>query len=195
MMPTALGSVDAAAAHGFAAAIRDTYRRHGPDWATVAAELITRFDIHVSADQCVEPPAPGSPDWRVPDAHRPGDPSIAILAVGAHLAEGTPAGVPIAGGWPVPSGHVQWKGTDVCLDFHCLCGAYGHVDDYFVYRVECGGCGRRYAVPDTLMLMPLERDPGGDDQLTHSVDVDGVSSVIIDGDAAVQAAIAAAAGS
>ena len=30
---------------------------------------------------------------------------------------------------------IQWKGTDVCMDFHCKCGAHLHIDGMFVYKV------------------------------------------------------------
>ncbi len=36
-----------------------------------------------------------------------------------------------AGGW------IQWKGTDVCIDLHCVCGNNGHVDGDFMYEVQC----------------------------------------------------------
>jgi hypothetical protein len=36
---------------------------------------------------------------------------------------------------------IQWKGTDVCLDFYCPCGAHSHLDDSFAYFVECPHCG------------------------------------------------------
>lgn len=39
---------------------------------------------------------------------------------------------------------IQWKGTDVCLDFYCECGAHGHLDSDFAYYVECPKCGARY---------------------------------------------------
>lgn len=39
---------------------------------------------------------------------------------------------------------IQWKGTRVCLDFHCPCGTNGHLDDDFAYFVECDGCGAVY---------------------------------------------------
>jgi len=39
---------------------------------------------------------------------------------------------------------IQWKGTDLCADFHCDCGYNGHIDDDFTYYVECGGCGAVY---------------------------------------------------
>lgn len=39
---------------------------------------------------------------------------------------------------------IQWKGTDVCLDFYCPCGAHGHVDGMFAHYVRCGACGATF---------------------------------------------------
>lgn len=39
---------------------------------------------------------------------------------------------------------IQWKGTDVCLDFWCKCGAHNHYDGYFAYRIVCGQCKTKY---------------------------------------------------
>lgn len=44
----------------------------------------------------------------------------------------------------VPHAFIQWKGTDVCMDFHCPCGEGGHFDGYFAYVVECPACHRRW---------------------------------------------------
>ncbi|MDP9417763.1 MAG: hypothetical protein M3P48_08040 [Actinomycetota bacterium] len=52
---------------------------------------------------------------------------------------------------------VQWKGTDVCMDFHCVCGWHAHIDDYFVYAVKCGGCGKEWEMPAYVGLRPSER--------------------------------------
>jgi hypothetical protein len=40
--------------------------------------------------------------------------------------------------------HIQWKGTDVCLDFYCDCGVDSHLDDYGAYAVKCPACGAIY---------------------------------------------------
>lgn len=40
---------------------------------------------------------------------------------------------------------IQWKGTDVCMDFRCNCGWHNHYDAYFAYEVECFQCGEVYA--------------------------------------------------
>lgn len=57
---------------------------------------------------------------------------------------------------PPPTAHIQWKGTDVCLDLRCECGTsdFGHFDGYHAYAIECHACGRRYDLPDTIPLLP-----------------------------------------
>lgn len=35
---------------------------------------------------------------------------------------------------------IQWKGTEVCMDFRCPCGADGHIDAGFAYFVKCPQC-------------------------------------------------------
>ena len=39
---------------------------------------------------------------------------------------------------------IQWKGTDVCMDFHCPCGAHAHYDGDFAYSVRCPNCDRTF---------------------------------------------------
>jgi hypothetical protein len=39
---------------------------------------------------------------------------------------------------------IQWKGTDVCLDFQCPCGTSGHLDADFAYYIHCPGCDAVY---------------------------------------------------
>jgi len=39
---------------------------------------------------------------------------------------------------------IQWKGTNVCMDFRCPCGAHGHLDDSFAYFVLCPSCDTVY---------------------------------------------------
>lgn len=47
----------------------------------------------------------------------------------------------------LPYAFLQWKGTDVCFDFHCACGADLHFDGYFAYNVECGQCHAVWEMP------------------------------------------------
>lgn len=50
-------------------------------------------------------------------------------------------------GWLEPSAFIQWKGTDVCMDFHCQCGAFCHFDGDFAYIVQCPHCSTIYEMP------------------------------------------------
>lgn len=55
-----------------------------------------------------------------------------------------------------PYGLIQWKGTNVCIDLHCVCGAHMHADDEeFFYFVRCGKCKAAYAVGAYVKLVPL----------------------------------------
>lgn len=59
---------------------------------------------------------------------------------------------------PVPRGFIQWKNTDVCMDVHCRCGFYGHIDDYSVYNVRCPKCKRVYACNPHIELVELTEE-------------------------------------
>lgn len=54
-----------------------------------------------------------------------------------------------------PHGWIQWKGTDVCIDLHCICGTLGHFDGYSMYQVVCEDCGQHYAVGSNVVLAPM----------------------------------------
>lgn len=54
------------------------------------------------------------------------------------------------GGLPQLHTFVQYKGTDICMDFHCECGAHCHFDGYFAYSVKCPHCGTVYQMPFNL---------------------------------------------
>jgi len=56
---------------------------------------------------------------------------------------------------------VQWKGTDVCMDFNCECGDFGHLDTMFAYFVKCQSCGTVWEMP--CMLFPRKVEANGRD--------------------------------
>lgn len=58
-----------------------------------------------------------------------------------------------------PHGWIQWKGTDVCMDLHCVCGELSHVDGTFVYHVKCPNCQRVYFCNGHIQLIELEQGP------------------------------------
>lgn len=60
---------------------------------------------------------------------------------------------------PETNAFIQWKGTDVCMDFYCECGAVGHVDGFFAHVVECPSCGALWEMPMILFPRKSQRDP------------------------------------
>jgi hypothetical protein len=61
-----------------------------------------------------------------------------------------------------PHVYLQWKGTNACIDFYCLCGKSCHFDGYFAYVVQCGYCDRMYEMPQILFPRLLETKPDHD---------------------------------
>jgi hypothetical protein len=61
----------------------------------------------------------------------------------------------------VPCCWIQWKGTSVCMDFTCVCGAAGHVDAEFAYNVKCASCGRVFFVNGHIELIEIENPDSG----------------------------------
>ena len=57
---------------------------------------------------------------------------------------------------------IQYKGTDICLDFTCTCGEQGHFDGYFAYVLKCK-CGLLWEMPCfiTPRLSQRNEDLGG----------------------------------
>lgn len=55
---------------------------------------------------------------------------------------------------------IQWKGTNVCLDFRCTCGADGHLDDSFAYFVECPACGSIFEMGTQVIAKRVESANG-----------------------------------
>ena len=51
---------------------------------------------------------------------------------------------------------LQWKGTDVCMDFYCPCGYQSHFDGLFAHFVKCGGCGAVYQLGTQVRAIRVE---------------------------------------
>jgi hypothetical protein len=58
-----------------------------------------------------------------------------------------------------PHGWIQWKGTDVCMEVHCHCGAHCHIDADFAYHVKCMACGTVYMCNGHIELIELTETP------------------------------------
>jgi len=53
-----------------------------------------------------------------------------------------------------PDNNIQWKGTDVCIDVYCTCGAHGHYDGYMAMALQCPTCG---AIWELTTSVPMRR--------------------------------------
>ena len=51
---------------------------------------------------------------------------------------------------------IQWKGTDVCCDIHCVCGANLHFDGDFLYAFQCGRCKQIYETGSHVAIYPVK---------------------------------------
>ena len=58
----------------------------------------------------------------------------------------------------VPHVWIQWKGTDVCADIHCECGAHLHHDGDFMYFVQCPYCEQIWEVGTHVKLYKPQFD-------------------------------------
>jgi hypothetical protein len=57
-----------------------------------------------------------------------------------------------------PKGFLQWKGTDACLDFHCVCGESIHFDALFLYSIQCPYCERIYNLSSEIQAVEVSRE-------------------------------------
>jgi hypothetical protein len=62
---------------------------------------------------------------------------------------------------------IQWKGTQVCMDFYCQCGAHVHGDGGFAYNVECGACGAFYEMGTQVIAKRVNQPDGACLYLPH----------------------------
>ena len=58
-----------------------------------------------------------------------------------------------------PHGWIQWKGTNVCMDVYCECGAQFHIDADFAYYVRCPACFAVYMCNGHIELIKLTEEP------------------------------------
>lgn len=59
---------------------------------------------------------------------------------------------------PPPSGFIQWKGTNVCMDVRCKCGHHGHVDSDFAYFYQCPSCKQVFGVGEYVKIVELPQE-------------------------------------
>ena len=51
---------------------------------------------------------------------------------------------------------IQWKGTDVCMDFVCECGEQYHFDGLFAYALHCPKCNAIFEMPSLIKAERVE---------------------------------------
>jgi hypothetical protein len=60
-----------------------------------------------------------------------------------------------------PHGRLQWKGSDVCMDVHCVCGELAHFDGDYTFFIQCPTCGRIYYCNSHIEFIEIEKEPKG----------------------------------
>jgi hypothetical protein len=68
--------------------------------------------------------------------------------------------------------NVQYKGTDLCMDFYCDCGEGSHFDGLFAYVIQCPHCQSFFKMPTDLTLERLESFNPEEENYLTAVDAD-----------------------
>lgn len=68
---------------------------------------------------------------------------------------------------------IQWKGTDLCMDFYCPeCNEHSHFDGMFAYHIRCPYCRTVFQMPTDVGVKKLDGwDRERDGCLLESIDV------------------------
>jgi hypothetical protein len=48
---------------------------------------------------------------------------------------------------------MQLKGTDICMDVYCECGAHLHLDGIGIYAIKCMECGEVWTIGANVELV------------------------------------------
>lgn len=68
---------------------------------------------------------------------------------------------------------IQWKGTDLCMDFSCKCGGQNHFDGYFAYTIKCPDCGAVYKLNTSVEMNEiLPDDPEFKNEHLEAIEMD-----------------------
>lgn len=69
-----------------------------------------------------------------------------------------------------PHGWIQFKGTNLCMDVHCKCGAHTHIDGDFLYFIKCSECGVVYELNGHIELIERQSSEIDDDISVYNTD-------------------------
>ncbi len=84
---------------------------------------------------------------------------------------------------PKASNFIQWKGTDVCMDFKCECGAHLHIDGMFGYYIKCSHCETVYKLGSSVSIEKCSETPDTDAVLIGIDDDMAMGKILEDTDA------------
>lgn len=62
---------------------------------------------------------------------------------------------------------IQWKGTKVCMDFRCPCGAHLHFDQDFLYFVQCFHCSATYEMGTQVLVRKIDPEKANDPKVGY----------------------------
>lgn len=52
--------------------------------------------------------------------------------------------------------NIQYKGTDICMDFNCPeCSAYSHFDGFFAHHIQCPSCLTYFKMPTDVQILKV----------------------------------------
>ena len=58
---------------------------------------------------------------------------------------------------------IQWKGTDLCMDFRCPeCGEHSHYDGMYAYHIRCGNCRVFFRMPTDVAVVKVTEQEARD---------------------------------
>lgn len=63
---------------------------------------------------------------------------------------------------------IQWKGTEVCMDFHCVCGNHSHIDELGVYFIKCQSCGKVFMTNGHIELIEITEEKIKENHITEA---------------------------
>lgn len=53
---------------------------------------------------------------------------------------------------------VQWKGTNICMDFVCPCGQDSHFDGFTFGYVKCFKCGQNFELDYRIAITQIDEN-------------------------------------
>ena len=54
---------------------------------------------------------------------------------------------------------IQWKGTDLCMDFYCPeCNEHSHFDGMFAYHIQCPHCETYFKMPEDVTVESVGKE-------------------------------------